>query len=128
MDVRCSSSTKEGNPCRGRAWRDELCLSHHPAQAQNLAEARRRGGEEKSNRKRARKSAIALAMTPAELGGVLSDVLRRTIAGELEPGVATAAASLSRAMLTVKEATETEERLNSLEEAISGLGARTGNR
>jgi len=61
-------------------------------------------------------------MTPAELGGVLSDVLIRTIAGELEPGVANAAANISRALIAVREATEIEARLDALEEALEVQG------
>jgi len=65
-------------------------------------------------------------MTPAELNGVLSDTLRRTLAGGIEPGVANAAASLSRAMIAVREATETEERLEALEKAAEDHGRHNG--
>ena len=118
MATRCQAASRDGSPCSARPSASGWCLWHDPACVEERRQNSIKGGKAKSNRVRARKSAIALAMTPAELGGVLSAVLRQTIAGELETGVANAAANISRAMITVREATETEARLDALEEAV----------
>ena len=117
MPGRCPATNRDGAPCSGQADASGWCRWHDPARAEERRRNAVNGGKAKSNRSRARKQVIGLAMTPAELSGVLSDTLRRTLAGELEPGVANAAANISRALLAVREATEVEDRLAALEAA-----------
>ncbi len=65
-------------------------------------------------------------MSPIEIQGLLSVTLRGVIAGRIEPGVANAAANLGRAIVAVREATTTEDRLAELEtRAGLNVGGRT---
>ncbi len=54
-------------------------------------------------------------MTPIELRGLLGLVLKGVIGGKIEPGVGNAAANIARAMTTIQETQELEERLAALE-------------
>jgi hypothetical protein len=56
-------------------------------------------------------------LSPVEIQGLLSKALRDVLAGNLEPGIANAAAGLSRALVTIREATTLEERISALEQA-----------
>jgi len=78
---------------------------------------RRTGGEQRSNKQRARRQLPDAVLTPAELQGFIGLALRGVIAGEIEPGVANAVATLARAAVVVREATELEDRLAALEAA-----------
>ena len=83
-----------------------------------MTEARRRGGQARSNKARAKRQLVNAALTPAEIGGMLSITLTNVIAGKTEPGVANAAANLARAIVAVREASEVEERIEALESAL----------
>lgn len=52
----------------------------------------------------------------AEVSGLLSRALRRMETGELEPGVGTAIATLTRALIAVRDTSMLEDRLAVLEE------------
>ena len=82
-----------------------------------MAEARRKGGQAKSNRARARKQLAATALTPAELEGVLGLTITQVLSGAKPPGVGSAIAALARASIAIREAGEIEERLAALEAA-----------
>jgi len=121
MHSRCSGTNREGGPCNaeirpGRKW----CRWHDPELEAERAEWRRKGGEARSNRNRARKQLPDAVLTPVELQGLLSKALRDVLMGQLEPGIANAAAGLSRALVTIRESAELEERLSALE-AAAGL-------
>ncbi|MDP9364810.1 MAG: hypothetical protein M3Q10_11405 [Chloroflexota bacterium] len=118
---RCRATTAAGSPCSAQPVRPSgWCYWHDPTIAAEREAARRRGGRGKSNRARAAK-AMPAPMTPADLQALLGVVLRGVVAGRVEPGVGNAAANLGRAIVAVREATTTEERLAALESA-AGLG------
>ncbi len=52
---------------------------------------------------------------PAEVQGLIGVTLRAVMAGQMTPGQGTAVAALARAAMSVREASETEERLTTLE-------------
>jgi len=106
---------KGGEPCSAAAWRDGQCRWHHPDLEAERTEGRRRGGEHRSNRARAKKGMVDAALTAAELQGCVSAALKGVLAGKIEPGVGNAVANLARAAVAVREATELEERLTELE-------------
>jgi hypothetical protein len=56
-------------------------------------------------------------MSADELGGFLSLIFTRVLAGATEPGVGTACATLAKAILAVNEAGAIETRLTALEAA-----------
>lgn len=92
-----------------------FCIGHNPG----AQEARRKGGRGKSRAERAKK------LLPARLrpvAAMLEDALREVHRGDLDPGVATAMASLSGALVRVTTAGELEERLRTLEERAAPQG------
>jgi len=60
-------------------------------------------------------------LSPADLQSILGGVLRDVVEGRLEPGVATAAATVSRALVAIRQAVELEARLAELE-IRAGIG------
>ena len=117
MVERCKGTNVAGEPCGAQAIRAGWCAWHDPERQPEMAEARRRGGQAKSNRARARKRLESTAKTPAELQGVLGDAIDKVLTGAIEPGVANAVASLARASVAIREAANLEERLQALEAA-----------
>ena len=102
---RCRGATASGSPCLARPVRpDGFCWWHSPAAGAQRDAARKRGGADKSNAARARRRYAGEPMTLREVRGVLSAVLKDVVAGEVEPGVATAAASVARAIAAVAQA------------------------
>jgi len=117
MDTKCSAANKDGSPCNARPWREGLCRWHHPDSQATIAAGRRKGGRAKSNKARAKK-AIPDAMTTDELAGWLGVAFRKVLTGGMEPGVATAAATVARAVIAVSEAAalqRLEDRIDELE-------------
>jgi hypothetical protein len=127
MVEKCQGTTQSGKPCNAQArpgrtrcpWHDEELSSQRRAWSE-------RGGKAKSNRARAQKQISGGVMTPLELRGVLGVVLTDVIAGKLEPGVGNAAANIARAMVSIQETQELEERLSALEERAGLAEQRTG--
>ena len=118
---KCSAIARSGSRCRSSVLPGRpFCFLHDPAAAAARIEGARKGGRNRSNKQRARK-VIAEPMTPAEIQSLLGLALRGVLAGKVEPGVANAAAKLGRALVAVREATELEERLTTLE-AAAGIG------
>lgn len=118
---RCQGTNREGGPCSatprtGRQW----SIWHDPT----LAEQRRRwnseAGRAKSNASRARKKALSGARHLAAVDAALCVALDRVLEDTIEPSVATAAASLSRAIVATRQAGAFEDRLTELE-ARAGL-------
>lgn len=112
----CRATNKDGSPCGayvnpGAEW----CRWHDPALAEERKRWARQGGKAKSNRRRAAKELELAAAGVGQLPAVLFRALGRVESGEIEPAVANAMASLSRAIVTVQQAHELEERLQALE-------------
>lgn len=104
MPVICSAITKAGARCtRAPLEGRQHCLMHDPASEQIRREAAAKGGRARSSTARAAK-VLPQAMTAQELAGVLSALLRRVVALEMDPKIATAAATLGRAILEAQEA------------------------
>ncbi len=120
MPNTCSAQNKGGQPCSAQAWKGGLCRWHHPALEAQRAEERRKGGAARSNASRARRRMAAEAMTPNEVQGFIAVAMRGVMVGSITPGMATAVASLARAAIAVREATEWEDRLSAVEERSDG--------
>lgn len=113
---RCQAVTKSGKPCSARPVDDAgLCAWHSPAWAERRREWSAKGGAQRSNQQRAKKRLPTSTLAPIEIQGLLGVALRDVLAGRVEPGIANAAANLARALVTVREASEVEERLSALE-------------
>ncbi len=121
MDGKCSAHNKDGAPCSAAAWQDGLCRWHHPSLAEKRAEGRRRGGLARSNRARAAKAAEGMSL--AEIDRLLAVALKGTLTGRLTPGQGTAAATIAKAMVAVREASTLEDisaRMDALERQARG--------
>ncbi|MDF3043405.1 MAG: hypothetical protein K0Q71_6111 [Thermomicrobiales bacterium] len=122
MVSRCKGTNASGSPCSAQPVGDDgHCYWHSPSTAAERAEGRRQGGRARSNRARAKKRMAAEALTPGEIQGYVAVALRGVLVGSITPGVANAVASLARAAVAVRAATELEERLAALE-ARAGVG------
>ncbi|MDP9364226.1 MAG: hypothetical protein M3Q10_08375 [Chloroflexota bacterium] len=124
MAAKCAAITRAGRPCpsppmAGSAW----CWTHDPAAEERRREASRKGGAARSNASRARKQ-IPEAMTAEELTGWLSALFRRVVAEKTSPKVASAAATVARALLEARAQGEVEQRLEALERAANLSGER----
>lgn len=122
----CKGTTTTGAPCSAtpRPGRD-YCPWHDPALATERASWKVKAGQSKSNRTRAKKKLLASAMDLNEVDAALCLALKDVLAGELEPGIGTAAASIARTITTVRAAGEHEERLARLERELGIQEGRT---
>ena len=117
MDARrCGGTTRDGRPCDAPARPGEpWCPWHSPTLAERRREWSAKGGGNRSNKARARKALPDGALTAAEVRGLLGLVLKGVIAGEIEPGVGTAAANIARALNDLARTAEFEGRLAEVE-------------
>ncbi len=127
MEQMCIATTKEGRPCSAGPVRPSgYCYWHDPALLEQRLTDRQRGGAARSNAARAKRQLPDAVLTPAEMQGFIGLALRGVLAGRIEPGVANAVATLARAAVAVREATEIETRLAALEAAADTHGRRHG--
>ena len=115
MPSQCTGYNKSGAPCRAQAWKDNLCRWHHPDLEVQRAEERRRGGHARSNAARARKALAGELRDMGEVKTRLMIALTKVEAGELESGPANAMANLARAIATIVQVGELEDRIRELE-------------
>ncbi|HZA24936.1 MAG TPA: hypothetical protein VFA32_20460, partial [Dehalococcoidia bacterium] len=87
--------------------------------AEQRAQARRKGGQNKARATRARKALPSRLQSIAEL---LERALQEVYSGDLEPRQATALASLSGALVRLYETSALEQRMASIEEVLHELG------
>ena len=117
MPRTCTATRRDSHPCTAPVLGDgRQCWAHDPTLAEQCAEKRRLGGQNRSTAKRLAK------LMPARLVPIwdqLETALAATLAGELAPRQATTAAALARALVAVLQAGELEERLRRLEEGAA---------
>ena len=112
----CTGTTKAGQRCRARALPGSpFCVSHDPSKVTQLAEWRRKGGYASSNKARAKKHLPAELMTNEQLHSFLGLVFKGVISGKIEPGVATASATVARTMAELSRVVDLEQRIVDLE-------------
>jgi hypothetical protein len=115
MPSQCTEHNKSGAPCSAQAWRDNLCRWHHPDLEAQRAEERRKGGTARSNAARARKALAGTIRDMTDVKARLMVALAKVEAGELESGPANAMANLARAIATIVQVGELEDRIRELE-------------
>ena len=121
-DATCHGITREGKRCRARPLAGSTyCVNHSP----DVTDEQRRawaakGGANSASKVRARKQLPGEAIEPEELAAWLAIAFKRVLAEKMDPGVANALSTMSRAMLAVRESVEIETRLNALEKAVEG--------
>jgi len=123
MATRCLGTNQSGGPCggylpKGSTW----CLWHDPDRESEREEWRRRGGENRSNRARARKKMTDLAMTIDDIDSTLCQALRDVSTGRMEPGIGNSMSVIARTITTIRTASEIESRIATLE-AQAGIGS-----
>ena len=117
---RCRAETKGGKPCGATVVAPSgMCAWHAPEWAARRREWSRKGGENRSNRARAAKASQGMDLT--DVRALLGLVLRGTVTNRFTPGQASACAAVARALVTIHQSVEVEERLGQLEAAV-GLG------
>ncbi len=113
----CRGTTTAGKPCSARAQPGhEWCQWHDPARESERAQWRSEGGLARSHRNTAARELKRYPVDMGSLRGTLFHALKRVEAGELEPGVANSMATLARAIVTVSQSVDVEERLAALEQ------------
>lgn len=113
---KCTGRNRTGDPCGadaqpGREW----CLWHDPDRAEERRRWQAEGGRARSHAARARRELELADAGVPQLPGILFRALGKVEKGELDPPVASAMATLSRAIIAATQAHELEERLAALE-------------
>ncbi len=114
----CTAPTQAGPRCRADALPGEdLCFTHSPRVKAERADARRRGGQAKSNAARAAKmwAAVGREIPDSDLPALLKAAMLDVRAGKIEPAVATALATLAKAAVQLHADIELEHRIEVLE-------------
>ncbi len=120
MPRKCSQLKAGGTPCSGNALAGKAyCWSHDPELAEQRAEGARRGGEARSNARRAAKqwAAIGEQLTADQLPAILRACLFSVKSGTMEPAQATAIAALAKTSVSITNEIELEQRIAALERA-----------
>lgn len=116
-EAHCRATRTDGLPCQSTILTSSgLCGAHEPSLAVRRASARRRGGRNSRKIRRMR------SLVPPRLVDVYEQLelaLTAVHAGELPPPRAAAMANLARAMVTVLQAGELEERVRTIEESMT---------
>lgn len=121
MATQCLGRNKAGGPCAARVLPGSgFCQWHAPEMAAQRRAWSAQGGRNRANSQRARKSLEGEAMTTDEVLGLLSRTLRKLEAGGIEPGLGTATATVAKALISIRQSSELEDRLAELE-ARSGI-------
>jgi hypothetical protein len=107
----CKGTKKNGGPCTVKASADGYCFAHSPALAEKRKEAREKGGFNSS--KAARLEKLSSRFSP--VSALLENVLKELSEKKIDPRTAQAIASVSKALVSVMNAGELEERLRLLE-------------
>jgi hypothetical protein len=112
----CQALRKDGQPCRGQAVDGTYCLAHSPSYKGKVAEARTRGGRNKSRAARMEKL-MPIHLRPVY--NLLAKAFVETYQGSLSPQQASALSSIAGTMVRVLTAGEMEARLRDLETAVN---------
>ncbi len=120
--IQCSGTRRGGEPCNAAALPGRaLCWAHDPELRGKATEARRAGGENSST------AARAARRVPRDMADLVKRLLLavdEVHRGELDPRRATAMAALGRAIVTVYEAGELQQRLTELEARVDKTPAK----
>jgi hypothetical protein len=112
----CAATKRDGSQCRGTSLPGKAhCFAHDP----DLANARRQwtrdAGKAKSNKARMRKQLGDEVLSLGEIDSLLCVALKGVLAGKIEPGVATTAATVAKSISQLRMAADIEKRLEEVE-------------
>lgn len=113
---KCQGTNRDGDPCSatpqpGKQW----CVWHDPDRAEERAQWNREAGRAKSHKVQARKKVLTAGLDLGEIDAALCKALLDVLKGSLEPGVATAAATVARTISQLRTDGDFEKRLKELE-------------
>lgn len=121
MHGRCMGTNRDGSPCSGQARPGRsMCAWHDPQLAADRAAWRRKGGQSRSNKARAKKALPDNVLSMVEIQGLLGLAFKGVMTGKLEPNVGTVLANLARTMAQVAGVAEIEEQIAELRQRIEG--------
>jgi hypothetical protein len=114
----CTAIRANGEPCAARARPGKvLCFAHDPELQARAEQARRTGGQNRSNLNRA---SARMPRDMKSLGERILAAFDRVETGELDPARAHAMARLVAAFVQLHQVGELEGRLDALEQAATG--------
>ena len=128
MHVPCNAITNSGNPCKGRSLPGRsYCISHDPEFADRRAEGQRKGGEQRSNARRAAKqwAAIGEQVSVTDLPAILKACMFSVKSGAMEPAQASAITGLAKAAVSISNEIDLEARIAAPEQA-AGINQGSG--
>jgi len=116
--IQCAATRADGSPCKARALPDRtLCWAHAPDHQARAAEARRKGGTNRSTARRVQKRMPREVYDIVLLvEGAMGAVLKSTVT----PSQGHAVASLASCWVRLHELGEFAQRLEALEAAADG--------
>ena len=120
----CQGINRSGEPCSatlqsGKAW----CLWHDPDLVEQRTHWNREAGRAKSNTRRASRHVLTATRDLKEVDAQLCRAFTDVLDGTLPPGVGTAAATIARSIIAVRDAGEIVERLDRLEAGLRDRGS-----
>jgi hypothetical protein len=121
MPERCQATTRSGKRCGATVVAEGMCAWHAPSWDAKRRAWSAEGGRKRSNAARARKELPAEPLTTAELHSWLGVAFKSVLAGKMEPGVGTAAASIARTMAELAKIANFEDELAAMRREIAEL-------
>jgi hypothetical protein len=118
MQATCSALTKSGAPCRAPALASGWCVSHDPNRVVEIAEYRRRGGQAKSNRARARRQLPIEPMGNDELRAWITVAFAKAMKGQMAPALLNALSNAAKTMAELQRESTIEERMSEIERKL----------
>jgi hypothetical protein len=98
-----------------------VCIWHHPDKAQEVADARRRGGINSSHTARAKKRFAGTDKDIATLWAKTMTAIEKVESGEMEPGQANALSGLIRAAHSLSSTVILSSELEALRREIADI-------
>ena len=118
----CKATKQDGTPCRMKPGPSGWCFCHDPQAAQARASARSRGGLRRAGilaRAVLQDDGVPLVLPdPSAVRVLLSNTIKNTLTGALDPRVAATVGQLSAVVLRALEQGDMALRLAALEEAV----------
>ncbi len=113
VNERCTATRRDGSPCQANARPGgALCWAHSPELRARAEDARRRGGQNKSNIRRAAK---AMPRDMKDLAARILEAFEEVHVGTLAPDRANAMARFAAVYVQLHQAGEMQQRLEEIE-------------
>ncbi len=115
----CTATRRDGHHCQGTPMPGKMfCFAHDPELRTQRHAWTTAAGKAKSNARRLKKSLglDTATLTLTEVDALLCAALKGVLTGKIEPGIATSAATVSKAITSVRSLSTLEERLTQLEQ------------